>query len=144
MNLQRHNYIQNIYDKSKVFFFQNLLPYGTTSQRPFREKLDDPMLFHLQPFLAKVALRVERPVQRADDPVLQPLNVYRDLLIKLFTPRRDHRAVVLETLNRAFAKCTDVVYGTLKIQSLFSHENDDHVVGIVSRLLNVVGKDILK
>jgi hypothetical protein len=113
------------------------------SQRPFREKFDDPVLFHLQPLLAKVALRVERPVQRADDPVLQPLDVYRDLLVKLIAPRREHRAVVLEALDRALAKCTHIVYGTLKVEPLLAHEDDNHVVRIASRLLDVVGKDVL-
>jgi hypothetical protein len=112
-------------------------------QRPFREKLDDPVLFHPQPLLAKVALRVERPVQRADDPVLQPLDVDRDLLVKLIAPRREHRAVVLEALDRALAKCTDIIYGTLKVEPLFAHEDDDYVVSITSRLLDIVGKDVL-
>ena len=113
------------------------------SQRPFREQLDDAMLLHVQPFLAKVTLRVERPVQRADDPVLQPLDVDRDLLVELFAPRRKHRTVVLEALDGALAKRTDVVDGTLQIEPLFAHEDDDHVVRIMARLLDVVRKDVL-
>lgn len=160
MDLEYHISIQLVYDKSKRHFEARRFHSGCTeprargnddndrqrttgSQRPFREKLDDAILFHLQPLLAKVALRVERPVQRADDPVLQPLDVYRDLLVKLAAPRREHRAVVLEALDRALAKCADIVYGTLEVEPLFAHEDDDHVVRIASRLLDVVGKDVL-
>lgn len=115
----------------------------TSSQRPFREKLDDAMMLHLQPFLAKVTLRVKGPVQRADDPVLQPIDVYRDLPIELITPRRQHRTVLLEPLDRALAQRADVVDGTLKVEPLFPHQDDDHIVCIASGLLHIIRKDVL-
>lgn len=112
-------------------------------QRPLREKLNDAMLLYLQPILAKVPLGIERPVKRADNPVLQPLDIYRDLLVELFAPRREHRAVLLEALDRALAQCADVIDGALQVEPLLAHEDNDHVMRVPARLLDVVRKDVL-
>ena len=113
---------------------------------PLWEEIDDAGLLDLLTVLAEVAFGFETPVQGADDPILQPLNVKLDLSVySLVFEVGDALDVGDECIDGALAKLSDFVNRFLEVHAVMLHKDRDEVVGIVTAgLLDVVGEDVLK
>lgn len=87
------------------------------------------MPFDLGAPLREVALGHEAPVEGADDPVLQPLHVERDVAVQARAERGQLPLVFGEVVDGLPAELTDAVYGLLEGESAEVHEDDDHLRG---------------
>jgi hypothetical protein len=110
------------------------------------QKVDDAGLLDLLTVLTEIAFGFETPVQRADDPILQSLNVELDFSVDLLVPEvRDTLEVGDECIDSVLAKLSDPVDRFLEVHLVMLHKDRDEVVGIVATgLFDVVGEDVLK
>lgn len=113
---------------------------------PLWQKVDDTGIFDLLTVFAEVTLGFEAPVQRADDPILQPLDVHLDLSVDLLVPKvGDALDVGDEGIDSVLAELSNHVNRFLEVHPVMLHENRDEVMSIVAAgLLDVVGEDVLK
>ena len=82
-------------------------------------------------------------MQTAYDPTCESVDVYADVRVDGGSPRRQVSPVVYEPVDGAFAVLADDVDGILQVQSLFVHDDVDHVVRVPFGLFDVVRKDVL-
>ena len=113
---------------------------------PLWKKVDDTGLLDPLTFLTEVAFGFETPVQGANDPILQSLNIELDLSVDLLVPEvRDALEVGDEGIDGVLAKLPNLVNCFLEVHVVMLHKDRDEVVGIVATsLFDVVGKDVLK
>jgi len=113
---------------------------------PLRQEVDNTGLLDLLTVLTEVAFGFETPVQGADNPILQSLDVELDFSVDLLVPEvRDALEVGDECIDGILAKFSDLVNCLLEVHAVMLHENWDEVVGIITtRLFDVVGEDVLK
>lgn len=103
------------------------------------------MHFNVHPLPPKVPLRHATPVERPDDPVLQPLNIRRDVRINLWGPKgRNACRVRGERVDRLPAQLPEVVDYTLQVHCVMGHQYDDHVVCIPARPFDIERENILQ
>jgi len=110
------------------------------------QEVDDAGLLDLLTVLTEVTFGFETPVQGADNPILQSLDVELDLSVDLLVPEvRDALEVRDECVDGVLAKLSNLVDCFLEVHVMVLHENRDEVVGIVTTsLFDVVGEDVLK
>lgn len=113
---------------------------------PLWQKVDDTGLLDLLTVLTEVALGFETPVQRANDPILQSLNVGLDLSVDSLVPEvRDALDVRDERINCVLAKLPNLVNRFLEVHAVMLHKDRNEVVGIIATsLFDVVGEDVLE
>lgn len=112
-----------------------------------RQQLHEPRLLHLRPGLLEIPLRHETPVQRADNPVLQTLDVARHPAVDLGTKvceGRNAGLVLYEGIDGLLAETTDAVDRFLESAAVVLHEDADHVVGVTACLFDIVREDVLE
>lgn len=112
-----------------------------------RQQLHEPRLLHLRAGLLEIPLRHEAPVQRADDPVLQSLDVARHPAVDLgpeVGEGRNAGFVLDEGVDGLFAQAADAVDRFLEGAAVVLHEDADHVVGVAACLFDVVGEHVLQ
>ena len=110
-----------------------------------RQELHSKPFFDLWTVLAEIAFGCERPMKVPHHPVFKALNVLADVVIDVaaVVEGRESSFSVDEAIDTASAKLADVINRFLHYQALLLHDNDDHVVRVTTRLLDVVGKDVL-
>lgn len=113
---------------------------------PLWQKVDDTGLLDLLTVLTEVAFGFETPVQRANDPILQSLNVGLDLSVDSLVPEvRDALDVRDERINCVLAKLPNLVNRFLEVHAVMLHKDRNEVVGIIATsLFDVVGEDVLE
>lgn len=113
---------------------------------PLWQKVDDTGLLDLLTVLTEVALGFETPVQRANDPILQSLNVGLDLSVDSLVPEvRNALDVRDERINCVLAKLPNLVNRFLEVHAVMLHKDRNEVVGIIATsLFDVVGEDVLE
>lgn len=95
-----------------------------------REEVDNARSFHFQSRLAEVSLRLERPMKASNDPAGKAINVYSDVLVDLGAPRGKIPSILIETIDGLLAQSTNEVDSRLEIDTLFVHDDGDHVVSV--------------
>ena len=113
---------------------------------PLWQKVDDTGLLDLLTVLTEVAFGFETPVQRANDPILQSLNVGLDLSVDSLVPEvRNALDVRDERINCVLAKLPNLVNRFLEVHAVMLHKDRNEVVGIIATsLFDVVGEDVLE
>lgn len=113
---------------------------------PLWQKVDDTGLLDLLTVLTEVAFGFETPVQRANDPILQSLNVGLDLSVDSLVPEvRNALDVRDERINCVLAKLPNLVNRFLEVHAMMLHKDRNEVVGIIATsLFDVVGEDVLE
>lgn len=77
------------------------------------------------------------------DPVLQALDVCRNVPVDLGAPGREQPSILLKAIDGRFAQDSDGVRRFLQAQVLPVHDHGDHVVGVPSSLLDVIREEVL-
>lgn len=96
--------------------------------RANREKLDLTRLPHELRLFAEVAFRLEAPDAVGNDPVLETLDVQRDLSVDLRTPRRDDLPALEEPVERLLPELVRLLDRALAVDAVLRHENANEVV----------------
>lgn len=91
---------------------------------------------------AKVRVARKR-VRVPDDPVLKTLYVFGDHLVNLRTPRRKLFLVLAESVDSLSAEIAHVIHSALEGMTVVEHEDDDHIMRVATRLLDVVRENVI-
>lgn len=91
---------------------------------------------------AKVRVARKR-VRVPDDPVLETLYVFGDHLVNLWTPRRKLFLVLAESVDSLGAQIANVIHSALEGMAVVEHEDDDHIMRVATRLLDVVRENVI-
>jgi hypothetical protein len=78
------------------------------------------------------------------DPVLKALHVTSNHLVNFRPPGWNFRFIYGKCIDRLLTEVPNVVDGALQGEIVILHEDDDHVVRIASRLLDIIRKYILE
>ena len=82
-------------------------------------------------------------VRVPDDPVLETLYVFGDHLINLWTPRRKLFLVLAESVDSLSAQIAHVIHSALEGMTVVEHEDDDHIMSVATRLLDIVRENVV-
>ncbi len=91
------------------------------------EQLHDPVFLHFCSGLAEVPLGHEAPMKRPDDPVLQPLDVQRNIPVEPRAERRHVSLILHEAVDGLSAQLADKVHCGLEVEAAEFHEDHDHL-----------------
>ena len=80
---------------------------------PARQQLDRTVPFDGLSFCSEIPLRSKTPVQGADDPILETLDVKLNVSIDFLTPRRQGSSIGFEFADTLMAQFTSKVHGRL-------------------------------
>ena len=86
---------------------------------------------------------VRKRVRVPDDPVLETLYVFGDHLVNLWTPRRKLFLVLAKSVDSLGAQIANVIHSALEGMTVVEHEDDDHIMRIATRLLDVVRENVI-
>lgn len=82
-------------------------------------------------------------MQRANDPILQSVNIDGDIPVDFWAPRRELCFVVDEAVDGLFAQLAHKIDSLLQVETHLVHHDRDHVVRVAFGLLDVVREDVL-
>ena len=82
-------------------------------------------------------------VRVPDDPVLETLYVFGDHLVNLWPPRRKLFLVLAESVDSLRAQIANVIHSALEGMTVVEHEDDDHIMRVATRLLDVVRENVV-
>lgn len=112
-------------------------------ERPLRQQLHHPALFHLPAPLPKIPLRLKRPMQAPHNPIRQSLHIHSYLPIHVPAPTWEVRPLGDKALDGGFTHVPDKVDGGLQREVVLRHYDADHVVRVVFGLFDVEREDVL-
>lgn len=102
------------------------------------QELYNPVFLNGCALHAKVPRRLEAPMQGAHDPALQAADIDGNVPVDLRSPRRDELSIVLKSIDGGFAQRSHIVHRFLEANVVSMHDHGDHVMSVVSSLLDVV------
>ncbi len=133
-------YLQQIY----IVHFDSCITMSASGLFP-RQKRYSARFLDLKALAPKVSSTFEAPAVITARPSRKNLNIHRNLVVNLLSPRWQAMEAIEELYLHLFVTFTSPFHGVSQGETVMVHDNRDYVVTMVScGLFPVVGQDILE